>query len=212
MDFFSEILPRLAVLVGAPLGDSRLFWAALPLVLATLFMTLYFGKYRKEEPGWNDAFNNTMVFLFVSINLIETMYFSDGIGDWSHVFSNTFYLTTTIVLASAAIMLMLVTYYHLLPRRIAIFLFSTAPVNVSVYVLMTIIYAKVPPDLTTLIAAFMLFLIIFAILRLLQLLESMASKPEGLELTPEQSREERLLRKFKETNVKLQKEKAEKAV
>ncbi|MFH0737704.1 MAG: hypothetical protein V1827_03385 [Candidatus Micrarchaeota archaeon] len=207
MDFISEVIGRLGVLVGAPLGDMRLLFAALPLLLATLFMTLYFGKYRKEGLGWNDAFDNTMVFLFVSINLIATMYFSDGAGSWDNVLSSSFYLTTTLVLAGAAFMLMLVTYYHLLPKRIAIFIFSTAPVNVSVYVLMTIIYAGVPPDLVTLMAAILLFGVIFAILRGLQVLESMASKPEGLELTPEQSREEKLLKKLKETNVKIVKEK-----
>lgn len=209
MAFLEEVVSRLSVLVFAPLNDQLLLWAALPLVLATLFMTLYFGKYSKEELGWNTAFGNTMVFLFVSLNLIQTMYFADGVGSWDNVFSNTFYLSITTALVGAAFFLMLITYYHLLPKSVAFFLFSAPPVNVSVYVLMTIVYAGVPADMVTLTAAVLLFALIFALLKAIQMLESMAGKPEGLELPPAETKEEQLLKKLKKKNIKLQKTKDE---
>ncbi|MEW6748965.1 MAG: hypothetical protein AB1295_04630 [Candidatus Micrarchaeota archaeon] len=210
MAFLEEVLARLSILVFAPLNDQHLLWAALPLVLATLFMTLYFGKYSKEELGWNTAFGNTMVFLFVSLNLIQRMFYSDGVGSWDNVFSNTFYLSISSALVASAFFLMLITYYHLLPKRAAFFLFSAPPVNVSVYVLMTIIYAGVPADSITLVAAILLFALIFALLKAIQILESMASRPEGLELPPAETKEEQLLKKLKKKNVKLQKDLAEK--
>lgn len=189
--------------MGAPLTDQRMLWAAIPLLIATLFITLYFGKYKEEELGWNTAFENTMVFLFVSFNIIQYMYYSGGgAGSWENVTSNRIYLTSTLVLMAAAIGLMLITYYHLLPKKVAFFLFSAPPVNVSIYVIMTIVYTGVPADIITLSAAILLFLLIFAILRGIQKLESMASKPEGISI-PQEKPEEKLLRKIKEKNVEL---------
>lgn len=201
-DTLAEILSRFVTIVAAPLDDPQMLWAAIPLLIATLFMTLYFGKYKQEELGWNTAFGNTMVFLFVSINIIQYLFYSSGSGGWSNIFNNEFYFSLTAGLAGAAIVLMLITYYHLLPKRAAFFLFSAPPVNVSVYVILAIVYSKVPADMFTLAAAVLLFAIIFGILRALQVLESMAGKPEGLSLD-NKSKEEEVLQKLKEKNRKL---------
>jgi len=201
-EMFDVVFERLGVLVSAPLNDPHLLWAAAPLLIATLFMTLYFGKYSKEELGWNTAFGNTMVFLFVSLDLLQKMYFSKGDGSWQAIFSDPFYYPIAAGLTLAASALMLITYYHLLPKKVAFFLFSAPPVNVSVYVLMTVVYSKVAADLVTLGAGFLLFVIIFLILRGIQLLEHMASRPEGLEVLVEQG-SGGLLKKLKDKNVKL---------
>lgn len=174
------ILYRFIDLVKAPLTDNQMLWTAVPLVIATVFMTLYFGKYRKEELGWATAFGNTMVFLFVSLSIIQYMYYAEGPGSWNNVLSNQFYLTITIVLTLIALFFMFITYYHLLPKKVAFFLFSAPPVNISVYVLMTIVYTGVPVDYITLGAAAVLFLVIMLLLKIIQKIESMASHPEGL--------------------------------
>lgn len=174
------ILHRFIELVQAPLTDTQMLWTAVPLVIATVFMTLYFGKYRKEELGWATAFGNTMVFLFVSLGIIQYMYYVDGDGSWNNLLSNDFYFTITIALTLIALFLMFITYYHLLPKKVAFFLFSAPPVNVSVYVLMTIVYTEVPADYITLGAAVVLFLLIMLLLKVMQKIESMASHPEGI--------------------------------
>ena len=102
--------------------------------------------------------------------------------------SNQFYLTITVVLALVALFFMFITYYHLLPKKVAFFLFSAPPVNISVYVLMTIVYTGVPVDYITLGAAVVLFLVIMLLLKIIQKIESMASHPEGL-FAPEEKTE-----------------------
>lgn len=184
-DLMVEAISRFIVLIEAPLVHSKMLWAALPLVIATVFITLYFGKYKKEELGWNTAFGNTMVFLFISISIVQYLYYSSGEGNWNNIFGNEFYLTLTLGLMGAALALMLITYYHLLPKKVAFFLFSSPPVNVSVYVILAMVYSQVPADEITLIAAVMLFILIFGLLKILQMLESMAGKPEGLSLQRE---------------------------
>ena len=180
IDILMQVLLRFVDLVLAPITDQRMLWTAVPLIIATLFMTLYFGKYRKEELGWNTAFGNTMVFLFISLGLIQYMYYSGDEGSWANLFSNTFYITITVILACVSLVFMFITYYHLLPKKVAFFLFSAPPVNVSVYVLMTIIYTGVAADYITLAAGIFLFLVIFLILKGIQKIEEMAGHPEGL--------------------------------
>ena len=68
---------------------------------------------------------------------------------------------------------------------------------------MTIVYNNVSPDLVTLVAGLLLFGIIFGVLKGLQLLEHMASKPEGLSLSPEENLEDRYLKQLKEKNKKI---------
>lgn len=187
-EFSNDVLARLVQLVEAPLSEPRMLWSVVPLILATFFMTLYFGKHKREELGWNTAFGNTMVFLFMAISIIREMYYSDGAGSWNNVFSNEFYLLTSIALAAAAAVLMLVTYYHVLPKRVAFFLFSAPPINVSVYVIMTIIYTGVPADHITLVAAITLFLVIYFILKMIQFFEYGASEPKKTAAAPEEEK------------------------
>ena len=141
---------RIMELVFAPLDNQDMLWTAIPLLIATLFMTLYFGRNRWEELGWNTAFGNTMVFLFVAMNIIRTMY-NYG-GSWESVIDNRLYLLISLGLAGASGLLMFLTYFHLMPKRLAFFILSAAPINVSVYVVMSIVYAGVPPDFITILA------------------------------------------------------------
>jgi len=204
----NEIIARFIVLIEAPMKNESMLWAAIPLVISTLFMTLYLGKYKKEELGWNTAFGNTMVFLFVSINLIHEMFVKSG-GSWAGIFSQSFYSTITIALTVAAFLLMLITYYHLLPKRVAFFLFSAAPVNVAVYILISIVYAGVPADWMTFGAAILFFIVIFTIVKLIQGLEGMAGKPDGISLEKEETPEEMIIKKLKEKNKKISKARKE---
>lgn len=173
-------LDRLLELVFAPLQNQEMLWAAVPLLIATIFITLYFGRYKKEELGWNTAFGNTMVFLFVAISLIRQMYYLDGAGSWDNVTSNGFYFLLSGGLVFAGVFLMLVTYFHLLPKKLAFFLFSAPPINVSVYVVMSAVYAKVQLDAYTVMAGFLMLIGIVVFAKLLQLLIGLEEKTPGI--------------------------------
>lgn len=166
-----EVWGRLFELIQAPLGNSKILWAAIPLLIATLFIILYFGRYRKEELGWNTAFGNTMVFLFVAINLIKEMYYQGGSGSFDNITTNSVYLSISIGLIAGGSCLMLMTYFHVLPKKIAFFLFSAPPINVAVYVIMTIVYANVPPDWVTVLAAIVFLAVILIAGKTVQALE-----------------------------------------
>lgn len=162
------VLQRFVELVMAPLSNQEMLWSAIPLAIATLFMTLYFGRNKREELGWNTAFGNTMVFLFVAIGLIREMYRQGG--SLASLFDNTLYFMLTVGLAGASVLLMSITYFHLLPKRLAFFVFSAPPINVSVYVVMAIVYANVVPDYLTVLAAMFFILVIVVAAKLIQFL------------------------------------------
>jgi hypothetical protein len=168
---------RFMDLAMAPLRNQEMLWSAIPLAIATLFITLYFGRYRREELGWNTAFGNTMVFLFTAINLIKEMYLRGG--GWESVMGNQFYLLLSAGLASSSVLLMLVTYFHLMPKRAAFFLFSAPPINVAVYVFMSVVYAAVPPDALTVLAGAMLVVVIVVLAKIIQLLVRLAGLAEA---------------------------------
>jgi signal transduction histidine kinase len=158
--FAIAVQGRLVDLVKAPFENSEMLWAAIPLFAAILFMALYFGRYRKEELGWDSAFANNTIFLFTAINIIRQIY--DKGGSWDAVFASKLYLTMSIALAGGSIVLMMITYFHLIPKKIAFFLFSEAPVDVTAYVIMAMVFAHVPPDIVT-VAAGLVFLILILI-------------------------------------------------
>ena len=167
---------RFVELVMAPASEPDMLWFAIPLIIATILMAMYFGRYRREELGWNSSFANTMVFLFVSIDLVRRMYESQEPFSWLNIYDNPLYLTLTIVLAAFSFLSMIVVYYHLLPKRVAYFVFSNLPVNIAIYTIMTIVYVEVPADWTTVGAGIMLFIVVWLILKSLQFLQRLSAK------------------------------------
>jgi hypothetical protein len=200
---------RFIELAMAPLRSEEILWAALPLAIATIFMTLYFGKHSKEGISWNDAFGNAMVFMFVAIGLIRELYYQGGAGSWSYLLTNNLYFSITLGLIGASAVLMYITYYHLLPPRLAFVVFSTIPINVSVYVVMTVVYADMPSDYLTALAALLLLLVIFMISKILQFFErSLGMSDEAPDKTQERLDEmEKEEEEFEEEEKEFQKAK-----
>jgi len=167
---------RFVELLQAPLAEPNMLWFAIPLIIATIMMALYFGRYRKEELGWNTAFANAMVFIFVSIDIIRRMYESSQPYSWLNIVDNPLYLMITIALSGFGIISMLVIYYHLLPKQITFRLFSNLPVNIAIYVLMCVVYAGVTLDKFTVLAGILLFLVVWVILKFLQFLQKLSGR------------------------------------
>ena len=180
MDIASRTWDRTMELVFAPLNQQDMLWTAIPLLIATLFMTLYFGRYKKEELGWNTAFGNTMVFLFVAISIIRKMYDQGG-GSFDNLFSSDLYAVLSVGLIAGGFLLMFFTYFHLLPKRFAFFIFSAPPINVSVYVVMAIVYANVVPDYLTVLAGVVLLALILILAKMIQLFIAIVGLEDRIE-------------------------------
>jgi Co/Zn/Cd efflux system component len=190
VSIISQIIGRFLQLLQVPINNSEILWAAIPLLIATFFVVTYFGKYRKEHIGWNDAFGNSMVFLFMAINLIKEMYYQDGVGSITNILSNKIYLPISVALIITGAGLMILTYYRILPKNIAFFMFSAPTVNSIVYVIMTVVYADVPADIITVFAAMLFLGLIRAFSKALVLIERTGTIQEKV-IEEEQEDEEK---------------------
>lgn len=162
---------RFLELLNAPANEPEMLWFAVPLVFATIMMTLYFGRYRKEQLGWNTAFENTMIFLFVSFDIFRRMYESIEPHSWANIFDNPLYFGITVGLAGVSVVSMLLVYYHLLPKKLAFTIFARLPINIALYVIMSIVYAGVAADWITVGAGTLLFLLVLLLVWTIQWLQ-----------------------------------------
>ncbi len=201
-----QVWDRTIELVLAPVNNIDMLWIAIPLLITTLFMILYFGRHKREELGWNTAFGNTMVFIFVAVAIIREMYIQGG-ESFDGIFTPGLYGALALGLCVTSGLLMFFTYFHLLPKRLAFFMFSAPPINVAVYAVMSLVYANVAVDHITVLAAVVLLVAILVIGKLLQLivgLVGLEAKIEQLEI-PGVEKEEDMLEEEEKPKKKFRK-------
>jgi len=168
MDFLIPIYHRAVDLLIAPIINTEMIWLVIPLTIVTLLMTFYFGRYSYEELGWNTAVGNSLVLMFVSIDLLRYLFNLSDPGSLNNYFMN--YTRTLVVLAVAAegLLLMYTNYLHFIPKRVAFIISSPLPVNLTAYTVMAIVYTEVPIEWTTVWAAIAIFLALLIVLSTLR--------------------------------------------
>jgi hypothetical protein len=154
MGFALDALARLGGLATAPLRNTDMIWAAVPLLATLVLMTVYFGRYKGEELGWNTAVGNMLVLVFVATDLLRYIYTTPQIENAG--------LKTAVALfvLFQGFSLTYAEFFHFLPKKAAFFIAEPVPVNTTAYVAMAIVYADIPLDLATLAAAAGMFAVL----------------------------------------------------
>ncbi len=153
------LIPRLIDIINTPILHPEILWIVLPLIIATILMMLYFGRYRTEQLGWNTAFSNNIVLIFVSINLIQHLSGNNLLFSDKAMF-------VYFILAYNIIQLF-INYFHLIPKWVAFIINSTIPINVMHYLAIIITYSNIPFDTTTMLTSFILILFMYALMKIL---------------------------------------------
>lgn len=172
--FAQSVWTRFIELVSAPIHFPNMIWIVTPLVVATLLMQFYFGRYRHEELGWNTAVGNSLVLIFVSIDLLRFVYGDTGVNslDIKNIPLYNFKATViALVVGAAGFLMMFTNFFHILPKKFSFFMSSSLPVNLMSYIAITLVYTSIPLDINTLLAAFVLFIILLVFFNIIQLLE-----------------------------------------
>jgi len=141
------VLERFLELVTAPYYHKEMLWIGVPLVFVLFLTEIYFSRYKFEELGWNSAFGNALVLLFVSIDLFRYLY-NNNLLD-----TVTIKTALAIAVSLMALLLILVNFFHLIPESIAYGMSSKLPMNFIAYVSVLLVYSNIPLDFTTLVAA-----------------------------------------------------------
>ncbi len=145
---------RFIEIVQSPFQYKEMLWILFPLLLVILLMELYFSRYKSEELGWNTAYGNSLVLIFVSLDLLRYL-FTHGQFDFN---------TRTAIVVSiifVGVMFTLLDFFHLLPKSLAFVISSRLPINFLALVGVIIVYTGFPIDFVT-FSAFLLFLVILA--------------------------------------------------
>ncbi len=190
--FLPALQQRLTDMVKAPAIYRDMIWIVIPLGITLLLMEFYFGRYSKEEIGWNTAVGNSLVLIFVCLDLLRYMYGDTSFfGAIREIPVASLPLKTVVALAIGAygLTLMFFDFFHFLPKRFAFFVSSTLPINLIAYISIVIVYADLPIDYMTLIASLSILIGLFLLFGVIHFFEPKKRERE-VYYSPEKEYEE----------------------
>lgn len=166
-----EVILELLRFIQAPLLSPTMIWTIAPLIVVTLAMTYYFGKYPSEQLGWNTVLGNSIVLLFVSLDLLRTIHSYTTPASFENVLLNPVKVGLIFLLLLEGILLAYAAFKHAKLQKIVYFFASAQSINTQAYLLTVIVYLQLQPTLHTVLAAFIFFMTTLITLRILQEIE-----------------------------------------
>ncbi len=146
----------------------EVLWAIFPLAIATILIMAYFERYKNERPGWNTYFTNTLVLLFVSMNLLRYIYYINGQGIQNFQIYPYKSITSVAVLI-IGLLLLRINFDHLFPEKIAKYISSPLTINLIALGLILLVYSPENITLVNFIAVMIIILILSGILNLMRI-------------------------------------------
>ena len=217
MAFFEIFWQRIIEIILAPALNPSMFWIIVPLICTLLLMTFYFGAHRREELGYSSAVANSVVLLFVGVDLFRHVFNLTTPGS---VLNFQLHPISTIICFAVmleAITLMFASFFKSLPKQITFFFCAPVSVNLQAYLAIAIVYTNITLDLYTLAAAAVLFIVIYFVLRMIQFGQrQLAEAIHETKLAELEQEKEAARRKAKAAEIEkkqyIAKEKAEKEI
>jgi hypothetical protein len=174
--FIPLVFLRLWDLITAPFRHAEMLWIILPLFFTLIVMEFYYDRHDDEEMSWGAALANSLVLIFVAIDLIKVSF--NNATPWAvlkqvvlYIFSDAQLdiapqvLLLIIFLGCLGIGVTIINYFHLLPKRIAYIVSGHPPINFLAFFAIAIVYSThtnhpIPFDMATLVAGALLFVLI----------------------------------------------------
>ena len=156
----------------APIKNPEILWITLPLILTMTLIELYFSKHEDESLGWNTAISNSLVLVFVGIDLIRWI-----VNNYHKIFGVK--LLVSIVILLLGMFTMYLNFNHKIPEKIAFILFSTTPINMIAYVAIVFVYTFIPIDLSALVAGLVLVLMVMGIFHVIHFFIARFDRKDG---------------------------------
>lgn len=167
LSFITNLYERFLELLLAPVNYPDTLWMVVPVLFTLFLMEIYFGRYKAEDLGWESAFENSLVLLFVSIDMIRFLYNFYGLSTFIYI-NPKIALVIAVVIEGAILSLM--SFYHELPKDIAFKLSSALPMNFIAYISLLLVYTDIPiVSIYTLLSAFGILTILVGVIKLIRL-------------------------------------------
>lgn len=162
---FDQLFPRIYDLLSAPIYQKEMLWMAVPLLFTLIMLGFYFSYHKREELGWNTAVGNSLVMVFVSIDLFRKLY---GDSFSSEIVLNEDTLIAMAIMAEG-IFLFFMDFFHWIPSRIAFYISSPLHINVMAYFGVVIVYSEAfTLDWLTVIAIVVMYLVVHIFFKILR--------------------------------------------
>jgi len=196
------IWDRAVEIVKQPIINKEMLWILLPLVAALFLMEIYFGRYKREELGWNSAVSNSVILFFVGMNLLSFLYNKNlllGLTDINPIFMGVAIKKTfiAVIILLESIFLIILNFFHLVSKRFAYGISSSLIMNYLGVVSIILIYSDILLDFISISAILFIFIITAVFFSLIRLLEPKVAEEKEKE-EEEKEEEEELEQKEKE--------------
>lgn len=154
LELIKDVAFDLLYLVSAPSQDSSMLWEVLPIIVTALALEFYFAKHKEEELGWNSAYTNGLVLIFVGANLMRFVFENDLVS----LTNARFWATIGVLLVG--FLLAVMDYFHVLPKVIAFKISSKLFLNYLAYIAIVYVHLEFVWDTGMMIAIVALFIIL----------------------------------------------------
>ena len=158
---------RIKNLFISPFNDPSMLWEIVPILTTIIIIEMYFGRYKDEELGWNSALANSLVLIYVGVNLLHYLYLKE-------IFFFGPHLLISISLVFIGLTLAFLDYHHFLPKRISFGLSSVLPMNFIALLSTIFVHGQLLLDMITFYAAIILFVFLVIIIKILHIFEKNA--------------------------------------
>jgi hypothetical protein len=174
--FIPLVFHRLWLLIAAPFAHPEMLWIVLPLFFTLFVMEFYYERHDNEELGWGAAVANSMILIFVAIDLIKTtfgykppwtvaMEIMRAIVSGESLPTSPQIVVLILFMGALGISVTLINYFHLLPGKVMFIVSGHPTINFLGYFAIAIVYSThsehpIPFDIPTLVAGVLLFVLI----------------------------------------------------
>ena len=160
MNFFIELTNRFFELAMGPINNKEMLWVLIPLLINLFFIEIYSARYKSEKIGWVGAFGNSIILLFVAMDLLRHLY---NRGD----LVISLQISLIFALFFIAVLMAILDFFHSLPKELAYVISSESTVHFLAAILILIIYTNSPIDIYTILSIFILILIYYMVITIL---------------------------------------------
>ncbi len=73
-EIWADLLAGFNEIFSAPFKDLSIFWLLAPIILFWFILEIYFGRYKKENLGWNSALGYGLSMFWIVVISLRTMF------------------------------------------------------------------------------------------------------------------------------------------
>lgn len=190
--FLGEIFPRFLEMIFVTIQKKETLEILIPLIITLFLVQLYFGRNKDEQIGWNTAYANCIVLLFVTAHLGTYVYEQYGLDAFYNLGSVAYYKTLfVLILGLVALSLMFIDFFHSIDERFSFLMSSSIFINVISFIGVVLVYSSIEFDLVTLYASLFIFLLVIVFFKIVRALVPPSESAEKYLEKKEEEREEK---------------------